>query len=211
MADKDVVYTVKGYSSYLFARELKNWRDTDVLKFEDGNVISAEVENDKGKFSFTKSDDKWSGAFYPRKKDGDLQEKPEKWANFDEAKVKDLLRAYKALKATDFAKDGADTGVAEPLKTGGVVRLKLKDDAASFTLSVGKTQEGTNRYLVKEGGDGTVFVVSSWAAEWATGDLAKFSKPDEKKGDKDKKDDADPGGMPEMPEMPEMPDMHGGR
>ena len=59
---KDVsaaVYVVDGYSSYNWAKELKGWRVKEMLKFEDGNVIAAEVDNSHGKFSFTKDGEGW--------------------------------------------------------------------------------------------------------------------------------------------------------
>src|SRR5262249_54351234 len=58
---KDGVYVASGYSGYMYSREVKDWRDREILKFEDGNVISAEIDNSHGKFSFSKNDDKWSG------------------------------------------------------------------------------------------------------------------------------------------------------
>ena len=37
--DNPAIYAAKGYSSYLYAREVKAWRDTEIFKFEDGNAI----------------------------------------------------------------------------------------------------------------------------------------------------------------------------
>ena len=198
------VYTVKGYSSYLFSKEVKGWRDVDVLTFEDGNAIAVEIENKLGKFSLTKNGDKWSGSHYPRDaKKGTLAEKPVKWDRFEDSKVKDLLTAYKSLKATDFAKDGADTGIDKAVEEGGIVRLKFKDGNGDATLKVGKKQDGDNRYLLKEGGDGTVYVVGSWSASWAVDSLEKLSKADEKKADKDAKPAAaEPAG--DMPDLAEL-------
>ena len=209
IAGDNAVYAAKGYSSYLFAKETKNWRDTDVAKFEDGNVIALEIDNKKGKFSFTKNGEKWGGAFYARdEKKGALADKASKWERFDEAKVKDMLTAFKNLKATDFAKEKDDTGIEKAVDEGGVVRVKFKDGNGDFTVKVGKKQEGTNRFLLKEGGDGTIFVVSNWTADWATADMEKFSKPDEKAKDKDKKDKKGGEGIPDMPDMPPgMPGM----
>jgi hypothetical protein len=194
LSGNPTVFAASGYSAFTFAKETKSWRDTQILKFEDGNVIALEVENKKGKFSFTKNGDKWAGSFYPRdEKKGDLAEKAAKWERFDEAKVKDMLVAYKSLMATDFAKDKADTGIDKAVEEGGVIRVKFKDGNGDFTVKVGKKQEGDNRYLAKDGGDGTVFVVTNWSTDWATADLEKFSKPEEKKDDKkdDKKDKKD--------------------
>ncbi len=178
VAGTDGVFIVDGYSSYLWARETKNWRDSEILKFEDANAVAVEVLNKNGRFSFTKADDKWTGAFYQRNDKGELAKKPTAWEKFDEAKVKDMLRAYKNLKATDYAAEGAATGVDKPQVEGGLVRIKMKDDAASYELAVGSGQEGSNRYVRKKGGDGTIYVIGSWAADWALAEPKKFEKSD---------------------------------
>ena len=58
-------------------------------------------------------------------------------ARFDEEKVKDMLRAYKALNADDFGdgKSLADTGLDKPEAT---VTVHLKDGAEAPELLVGK-------------------------------------------------------------------------
>lgn len=201
---KDGVWVVGGYSSFLYTREVKNWRETSILKFEDANVIQVSVTNPNGEFSFSKNDDKWSSSFTPRDKEGKLDKPIKKWEKFDEAKVKDMLRAYKALTAEDFGDDKSDSGLSEPEKNGGVVRIKLKDNAGDITMKVGKTSKGSSRFATKEGGDGTVYVISSWSGDWATGDRAKFEKSDKK----DEKGGEPPPGMPAgMPGMPGMPGM----
>jgi hypothetical protein len=208
LGGKDEVYTAKGFSTFVWSREAKQWRDTDILKFEDGNAISAEVENGNGKFSFTLNDKTWNASFYKRGKKGKLAAKGKDIDEFDENKVKDLLRAYKALKATNFAEKGADTGIDDPIENdGGIVRIKLKDDAGEFELKVGKEHEKGNRYLVKEGGDGTVYVVTSWAADWATAEVEKFQKSDEPEPPKGRPGmpPGMPGGLPPGMKMPTMP------
>ncbi|MBM4376363.1 MAG: DUF4340 domain-containing protein [Deltaproteobacteria bacterium] len=195
------IFGAQGYASYLYAKELKSWRDTDILKFEDANAVSVEIENKTGRFSFTKNADKWAGAVYPRDaKKGTIAEKAAKWERFEEAKVKELLTALKNLKASDFAKEGADTGLETATVEGGLVTIKFKDGNGDLALKVGKKQDGDNRYLVREGGDGTVYVISSYSAGWAVADVEKFSKTDEKKDGK--KDDAK--GDADLPEMPDL-------
>ena len=207
---KDGVYIAEKYSSYLYTREVKNWRETGILKFEDANAIQVDVTNKNGLFSFSKNGEKWSGSKTPRDKDGKLQKKADKeWKGFEEGKVKDLLRAFKGLSAEDFAEDKADTGLDKAEDNGGVVHIKLKDNAGEIPVKVGKTAKGTSRYAIKEGGDGTVYTVSSWSADWATAPQSKFEKcADDKK--------APPGGgmPPGMQGMPPgmqgMPGMPGG-
>jgi hypothetical protein len=202
VTDKDGVFIAAGYSSYLYTREIKNWRETSILKFEDANAIQVDVTNKNGLFSFSKNGEKWSGAYTKRAKDGKLEGKAEKeWKTFSEDKVKDLLRAYKALAAEDFGDDKSDNGLDKAEENGGVVHIKLKDNAGDLTVKVGKVSKGTSRYAIKDGGDGTVYVLSSWAADWATAERSKFEKSDDKK-DKDKAPEP-PHGLPPGMEMPE--------
>lgn len=181
-AGKPGVFIAGNYSSYLYTREVKNWRETSILKFEDANAIQVSVTNKNGLFSFSKNGEAWSGSFTKRLASGALAPSADaKWEGFEEGKVKDLLRAYKALNAEDFAAAGADTGLADAEKEGGIVKIKLKDGAGDLTVNVGKTAEGSSRYAEKAGGDGTIYTLSSWAAEWATADKAKFEKSAETK------------------------------
>jgi hypothetical protein len=175
LSDKDGIYVASGYSSYLYTREVKDWRDRDVMKFEDGNVISASLTNENGAFSFSKSDDKWTGTY-----------KGKPIPNFDPEKVKDMLRAYKGLTAEDFADDKstAETGLDKPA----TLSFTLKDNGGTQKISVGKTSTGSSRYAQKEGGP-TVFILSSFAADWAAAAESKFQKPETKDGGTDSKAD----------------------
>lgn len=173
LVDKPGVFTVEGYSSFLYTREVKNWRETKVASFAAENVVGVTVDNANGQFSFSKNDDKWTGTFTARK-DGELKAKPEKdWAKLEPKKIDEMIRAYKDLKAIDFAEAGADTGLDDPMANGGVVTFKLKDGAGDVTIKVGKVQKGTNRFAVKEG-DSVQVVLSSWSADWATAEQKKF-------------------------------------
>jgi hypothetical protein len=188
---------VKGYSSFLFAKELKGWRNTDIWKFEDKNVIGVEIENENGKFSFSKNDEKWSGSFIKRGKEGKLEAKAGKWDKFDESKLKTVLSSYKTLRASDFADKDADTGLDAPIKNGGVVRFLFKDSAPEHRLEVGKKQKNDDRFARDAGGDGTVYVMSSWTIKWVVAKPSDFEKADDKKGDK--KDDKKGPPMPMPP------------
>ncbi len=203
---KDGVWVVNGYSPFLYTREVKNWRETSILKFEDANVIQASVTNPNGLFSFSQNDGKWSSSYTKRDKDGKLEDKPQKkWEKFDEGKVKEMLRAFKALTAEDFGDEKSDAGFDAAETNGGVVQIKLKDNAGDITLKIGKTSKGTSRFVLKDGGDGTPYVISSWSADWATAKPEKFEKSDKKE---EKKGDDDPHGG-DIPWMPPgmMPDM----
>jgi hypothetical protein len=202
---KDGVFIADKYSSYLYTREVKNWRELGILKFEDANAIQVDVTNKNGLFSFSKNGEKWSSSFTKHDKDGKLGKAEKEWKAFDENKVKDLLRAYKGLAAEDFAEEKADTGLDKAEETGGVIHIKLKDNAGEITVKVGNTAKGTSRYAIKDGGDGTVFTVSSWSADWATAAQSKFEKSAD-----DKKPASPHGAPPGMPPGMQMPGMPGG-
>jgi hypothetical protein len=157
----DQVWAAKGYSSYLYTKEVKDYRDKEVLKFDDGNAAQVTIVNSHGTMSFTKGD-KWVGTFDKNPIPG-----------FSEDKVKDMLRAYKALNADDFGdgKTAADTGLDKPEAT---VSIVLKDGAGKYDLLVGKTATGANRWA-KRGDEATIFQITNYAAEWATSEASKFA------------------------------------
>jgi hypothetical protein len=185
VAGKDGVYAVKGYSSYLYARDAKGWRDLALFKFEENDVTAATIDNEHGSFSFTKDGEAWKAKFSKPKGTAEAIK------NFDESKVKDFVRAYKSLNADGFAdkaKTPADVGLEKPLAQ---LVLTLKD-GAKREVQVGATAEGSSRW-VKVSGSDEIWSISSWAADWATAEDKKFQKDDKK----DKKPEGETaGGMP---------------
>jgi hypothetical protein len=176
IAGKEGVYATKGYSSYLYDRELKGWRDTTLFKFEDSAVTSAVITNEHGTFNFEKAGTGFSGKFKAAKGGGskDIEK-------FDTAKVSDFLRAYKSLNADGFAdkdKTPKDLGLEPPSAT---VVITLSD-GAKRELKVGSTAEGTARW-VQASGVADLVSISSWAAEWALAEPKKFQKADDAKKD----------------------------
>ena len=210
IAGKTGVFGVKGYSSYLYTREAKQWRDMSLLKFDDAKVKSVEITNEHGAFEFAKLADK------DKKADAGASDKKANWsakfkkgkggalspiARLDASKIDDMVRAYKDLNALDFAQGPVDTGLASPTAT---VTFVL-DDGAHKILKLGKTAETSNRWAAA--GDSTeAFSISSYAADWVTADVEKYQKPDEKKDKKDKSASSPP---PDMGSMGGPPGMHG--
>jgi hypothetical protein len=176
LAGKDGVYAIKGYSSYLYDRDVKGWRDTTVFKFEDTAVNAVTIDNEHGSFAFTKSGDNWTAKFKDAKTGAakDLDK-------FDDSKLKDMLRAYKGLNADGFAdkdKKPADLGLDKPAAT---VVITL-NDGAKREVKVGATAEGSSRW-VQASGVSDLVSISSWAADWALAEPKKFQKADEAKKD----------------------------
>jgi hypothetical protein len=156
------VWAAKGYSSYLYAKEPKEFREKSILKFEDANVTSFEITNSHGVFAFKRDADKWTAT---------QGKKPIE--HLDADKVKSMLGVFKALNADDFG-DGkplADTGLDRPEAQ---VTFQMKDDPnGSYTLFVGKTASGTNRYAKRQDRD-VVYQVAGYAQEWITSDVTKY-------------------------------------
>ena len=160
---KPAIYAVSGYSSFVYTRDLKGWRDTEIFKFDDANASSFEIDNTHGKLSFTKGSDKWAATF-----------KGKPLANFDDTKIPTALGAFKSLQADDFGdgKQPSETGLDNPDST---VTITLKDNAGRYVLHVGKISSGTSHFAQKEG-EPTVYTIASWSADWALGDESKFQK-----------------------------------
>ena len=175
VAGKDGVYASKGYSSFLYARDVKGWRDMAILKFEDTDVTNVNIDNANGSFAFTYDKGKTTKSEFKKGKDGAAA--PIK--NYDESKLVDLLRAYKALNADNFADKGkteADTGLDKPVAT---ILFTLRD-GAKRQVRFGGTSEGSSRWA-KATGSEEIWSVSSWAVDWATAEEKKFQKADDKK------------------------------
>ncbi len=156
----DDVYAAKGYSSYLYSKDVKDFREKEVLKFDDANAVQVTIANTHGLLSFTKGD-KWVGTF---------DKKP--IPRFDQEKLKDMLRAFRNLNAEDFG-DGktiSDTGLDKPDST---VTIELKDGAGKYELLIGKVSAGTNRWAKRSDSD-VIVQLSNYSSEWATSDASKY-------------------------------------
>ncbi len=165
---KDEVFLIKGYSSWTFAKEAKEWRNRDILKIDDAAVVSMEIANKNGDWIFTKTDadggNNWKGV--EAKKNKPLP-------NFDPSKVPGALGAYKNLTAEDFAdgKSPAETGVDAPVAT---VTIKMKDNA-TYAIKIGK--EAEKAHYAQKNDDMPIFTLGALPYEWATAELTKFQMP----------------------------------
>jgi len=177
IAGKDGVYAVKGYSSYTFNKDSKSWRDKTILKFEENDVVKVTLSNDNGTFSFDKSGDAWTAKFAKGKNGA-----PADLDKFDKSKLDSLIRAYRDLNAADFGdgKTPSDTGLDKPTAT---LTFGMKDGGKTV-VTFGGTSE-SNRWIEKSGSD-QIWSVSSWAGDWATANVDKFQKTEDKKDEKKK-------------------------
>lgn len=169
IADKpDVVWAAKGkegntggFSSYLYTKEAKDFRDKEVFHLDEDSISAAEIVNPHGRFAFTKTDSKWTGTF-------DKRPIP----RFDPEKAKDLARIFKSLNAMDFAegKSLADAGLD---KAESRLTLHVKGDDKPYELFVGKISTGTDRYA-KRADREPIYILSNYSADYVTSDIAKY-------------------------------------
>jgi hypothetical protein len=170
LAKQDGVFALKGFSKWLYERDASGWRDKTMFKFEDKDVVKVGIENSNGVFSFEKSGETWTG------KHGAKANAQKPIDKFQASKVDDLLRAYKTLSAMDFGdhKQPAEVGLATPQAT---VTIELRGGSGLHVLKLGNVAEGSNRWAMTNGSD-QIYTISSWSADWATANAAKFQVPD---------------------------------
>lgn len=162
------VFVVDGYSSFLYTRDTKGWRDLSIFKFEQDNVTSVTIDNEHGAFEFKKDGDDWSAKFKKAKAPAATKIK-----DFEKGKLEDMLRAYKSLNANGFGDDKqpAEVGLDTPLAT---VVIQL-EDGAQRKLVFGSNSEGSSRWAQVPEKD-PIYTVSSWASDWAFAEESKFQK-----------------------------------
>ncbi len=164
VAGKPAIYAITGYSSYLYTRDVKGFRETDIFKFDDANANQLTIDKGaNGVLSFTKDGDVWAGTFKGKPID-----------SFDPDKVKDAVRAFKNLTADDFGdgKTTAETGLDEPVSK---VTIQLKDGAGNYAFRVGNTATGSNHYAKREDTP-VIYVLPQYTSDWATAEVTKFQK-----------------------------------
>jgi len=181
----------QGYAGFLYARDVRSWREVSISRFDEDDAERIEITNPNGSFSFSRragagAGGQWTGTFARRGRDGALRAPEPAWPGFDPGRVRDLLAAYKALDADDFGQpaERAGSGVDEAERTGGVLRIKLRSSASDVVVRVGKPTMSRSRwaidksrFAVRDGGDGTLYALSPWTARWATGPASQFELP----------------------------------
>jgi Domain of unknown function (DUF4340) len=169
------------YSGFLYTRPLRSWRETSILSFDDNDVVTLQISNRHGSLSFAKTGGGWSGSFRVRNSAGKLGEPSREWRTFDEGKVHELLQAYRALSADEFGEetDRDEAGLDHAEQTGGVISIRLKTGDA-MTIRVGRVANGPSTWSIKDSrwamrdGDGTLYAIALWNADWATAEATCF-------------------------------------
>lgn len=128
---EDRVLSASGSFRYMFDKELRRWREEQVIDVEPADVKEVSFSSNNGTFRFTRNaDDKWELA------EGDPE--PEKVAS-DE--VDSIVSSLARLDADDFAAQGTTAEQAG-----------LGEDAATAELVVEKKREGSGPAAKADGG-----------------------------------------------------------
>ncbi|MBK6528573.1 MAG: DUF4340 domain-containing protein [Deltaproteobacteria bacterium] len=145
-------------------RESRDWRNREITHASRESVQSVEWINRNGTFRFTRNGETWSAA------PGTTVER------LDTARVGSLVDSVANLRATDFAAEGATSGVAADsprvtLTTGG-------GDAAAQTVTVRLgNNSGDNESFAQREGTDTVFVVTRAMADSVNPAVTAFQAP----------------------------------
>lgn len=143
-------------------RSARDWRDRQITQLS--NVQSVEWVNRNGTFHFNRSGNTWTAAAGTTV------------ARLDTARIDSLVSSLSGLQATDFAAEGAASGVGPDsprvvLTTGG-------GDAAVTTTTVRLgNNSGDNESFVQREGTDTVFVVTRATVESINPAVTAFQTP----------------------------------
>jgi hypothetical protein len=154
---------VSGVRGWLFDARPNRWRRAQIWEFDQGEVKQVRLEGPREKWIFDRTPAGWSGTANGRP-----------IPNLSTGRVMDLLRAFRSLRADDFAEEGADTGL-DASSTVSTVSFVLAGGRRQ-TIAIAKTRKGGGRYA-RAAGDSTVYVIPEYVAGWSEPTLRRFIDP----------------------------------
>ena len=161
--ERSEVFGASGSLRYAFDRELKAWRDRNVVSLEPADVQTLRFESPNGTFLFERAGNDWT-AVEGVKSAGD----------FDSKQVSGSLSTAARLIASDFAAEDvseARAGLTEPSAT---VTMTLAEDSEPIVLEIGSnTDQGDELYL-RRSGNPTIYVISQYLGDRLQPDAAAF-------------------------------------
>jgi hypothetical protein len=166
IGDRSEVFGASGSLRYAFDRELKAWRDRNVVGVKPEDVQSIRFEGPKGTFVFEREGEAWA-ARKGRKALG----------NFDPKQVTATVSSAARLVASDFAADGvseARAGLTEPRAT---VTLSVTETTDPIVLELGAATEQGDELYLRRRGEPTVYVISQYLADRLQPDATAFQPP----------------------------------
>jgi hypothetical protein len=156
----DEVLMVSGSIKSSFNRDANDWRDRTITDLEASAAREITFTSTNGTFHFSKNGENWE---HVREPAAEGEEPPAEIENFDQAKVGSIVTRIARLRAADFA--GTDATVESAGLGEGASRVTLitgeGENAVTTVLLIGNEATAGQRYVMREGGDGAIFVVSS--------------------------------------------------
>jgi len=188
--DRTEVFGASGSLRYAFDRELKSWRDRQVVSVDSADVQSIRFESANGTFHFQREGDGWV-----------VLEGQEALGDFDQKQVTSLLSTVARLTASDFAAEEtseARAGLTEPKAT---VTMTLAQDPSEVVLELGDATDEAGELYLRRKGALTIYVISQYLAERLQPDTTAFATPSEPPAPPPGMPGAPPGGQ-QQPQLP---------
>jgi Domain of unknown function (DUF4340) len=152
--DREEVFGATGSLRYAFDRELKAWRNRQVVNVDPADVQSIRFESANGNFHFQREGDGWKAV-----------EGHKSLVNFDSKQVSGRLATAARLTASDFAPEDTSAARAALTAPHATVTMTLKDDPSAIVLELGDSTEPSGERYLRRQGNPTIYVVSQHLAE----------------------------------------------
>ena len=188
--DRTEVFGASGSLRYAFDRELKVWRDRQVVSVEAANVQTIRFESPSGTFHFQREGEGWTAL-----------EGQDDLGAFDPKQVTGNLSTVARLTASDFAPDEtseARAGLTEPKAT---VTMTLAADPNAIVLELGDSTEQAGELYLRRRGESTIYVISQYLADRLQPDANAFQTPEAPPAPPQGMPPAPPGGQ-QQPQLP---------
>jgi hypothetical protein len=158
---KPEVYAAVGTLKYVFAKELRNWRDKEILEFDKDKAKRIEVAGPQGTVALELAAKGAAKEGEPGQDTWKVAAAPIAIDRLDEGVASGLLSSLYRLRASDFA-DGAEPAEVglEPARTTVTVTL---EDGTAHTLLVGD-KKGEDTYVKRPDRD-QVFALKDYTAD----------------------------------------------
>jgi hypothetical protein len=152
--DRPEVFGASGSLRYAFDRELKAWRNRQIVAVEAADVQSIRFESTNGTFQFQREGDGWTAL-----------EGKKSLGNFDPKQVTGVLLTAARLTATDFASEDTSAARAGLTAPAAIVTMTLKEDPNAIVLELGDTTGPSGERYLRRRGNPTIYIVSQHLAE----------------------------------------------
>jgi hypothetical protein len=188
--DHTEVFGASGSLRYAFDRELKAWRDRQVVSVEAANVQTIRFESPNGTFQFQREGEGWTAL-----------EGQEALGAFDPKQVTGSLSTAARLTASGFAPEEtseARAGLTEPKAT---VTMTLAEDPNAIVLDLGDSTEQAGELYLRRRGEPTIYVISQYLADRLQPGADAFETPEAPPAPPQGMPPAPPGGQ-QQPQLP---------